>query len=172
MAVVLVSYLGGTDLVPLNDPAYKDAYGVPIYEYINQTQSELVTKTVDQNFADKTLSRPVLKDYGELWQTVTSSSGAVTIDFTSGNHASLTLSENVTSITLSNPTATGKVCPCLLRVVQDSTPRTITWPASVKWAGGTAPTLSTGSGDIDLFVLQTWDGGTSYYASIVGQDFS
>jgi hypothetical protein len=40
---------------------------------------------------------------------------------------------------------------------------TATWPASVKWPGGTAPTLSTGAGALDLVSL-FWDG-TQYLAS-------
>jgi hypothetical protein len=38
-----------------------------------------------------------------------------------------------------------------LQITQDGDGnRTITWPTSVHWAGGTAPTLSTGAADIDL----------------------
>ena len=43
---------------------------------------------------------------------------------------------------------------------------------SVDWAAGTAPTLSTGSGDVDVFVFLTVDGGTIYYGFTAGQDLS
>jgi len=56
-----------------------------------------------------------------------------------------------------------------LKVVQDSTARTITWPASVDWAGGEAPTISDGDGDVDYFVFITTDGGTTYYGFTAGQ---
>ena len=46
---------------------------------------------------------------------------------------------------------------------------TITWPASVKWAGGSAPTLSSGGQKIDI-VSFLYDAGT-YYATI-SKDFS
>jgi hypothetical protein len=39
-----------------------------------------------------------------------------------------------------------------IALIQDGTgSRTVTWPASVKWVGGTAPTLSTGAGKKDIF---------------------
>jgi len=57
-------------------------------------------------------------------------------------------------------------------VVQDSTARTITWPASVDWAGGEAPTISAGSGEVDVFVFYTSDGGTNFYGFTAGQVMS
>ena len=41
----------------------------------------------------------------------------------------------------------------MLQVVQDDTTgsRTVTWDADIEWPGGTAPTLSTGVDDVDVF---------------------
>lgn len=112
-------------------------------------------------------------DNGKIEEsTVVSSSGnAATLNARDGDNFTHTLSENVT-YTFSNPAASGKVTAFTLKVTQDSTARTITWPTAVKWAGGTAPTLSTGSGDIDVFVFITYDGGTNYYGFTAGQDMS
>ena len=82
-----------------------------------------------------------------------------------------TLTENVT-YTFSNPAASGYASGFTLKVTQDSSARTITWPGSVDWAAATAPTLSTGSGDVDVFVFLTVDGGTIYYGFTAGQDLS
>ena len=41
----------------------------------------------------------------------------------------------------------------------------VTWPAAVKWAGGTAPTL-TASGT-DLIALVTFDDGTTWQANAI-----
>jgi len=39
-------------------------------------------------------------------------------------------------------------------MVQDGTgSRTVTWPGTVKWSGGTAPTLTTDGGGIDIASL-------------------
>ena len=100
---------------------------------------------------------------------VTSSSNAATLNLRDGSVFTHTLSEDVT-YTFSNPAASGYASSFTLKVTQDSSARTITWPGSVDWAGGTAPTLSTGSGDVDVFVFMTVDGGTIYYGFTAGQD--
>ena len=48
-------------------------------------------------------------------------------------------------------------------VVGDSSARTITWPTTVDWPGGTAPTLTATSGGVDVFVFFTFDGGSNWY---------
>jgi len=103
--------------------------------------------------------------------TVTSTGGAATINCRDGNVFSHTLSEDVT-YTFSNAPASGRSFGFVLKVVQDSTARTITWPAAVDWAGATAPTLSTGSGEVDVFVFFTVDNGTTWYGFTAGQDLS
>ena len=100
---------------------------------------------------------------------ITSSSNAATINLRLGDSFTHTLSENVT-YTFSNPPASGKLAVFILKVVQDSSARTITWPGTVDWASATAPTLSTGSGDVDIFVFLTVDGGSNYYGITIGQD--
>jgi len=99
---------------------------------------------------------------------ITSSSNAATINLQDGDNFTHTLTENVT-YTFSNPASSGKASAFTLKVTQDSTARTITWPASVDWAGGEAPTISEGSGDVDYFVFITTDGGTTYYGFTAGQ---
>ena len=109
-------------------------------------------------------------DNGKIEEStvVSSSSGAATINLRDGDNFTHTLSENVT-YTFSNPAASGKVSAFSLKVVQDSTARTITWPASVDWAAATAPTLTATSGGVDVFVFVTYDGGTTYYGFTAGQ---
>ena len=109
-------------------------------------------------------------DNGKIEEStaITSSSNAATINLRDGDNFTHTLSENVT-YTFSNPAANGKVSAFTLKVTQDSTARTITWPTSVDWAAATAPTLSTDSGAIDVFVFTTYDGGTTYYGFTAGQ---
>ena len=102
---------------------------------------------------------------------VSSSSNAATINLRDGTVFTHTLSENVT-YTFSNPAASGYASTFTLKVTQDSSARTITWPGSVDWAGGTAPTISTGNGEVDVFVFHTVDGGTTYYGFTAGQDLT
>ena len=99
---------------------------------------------------------------------VTSSAGAATLNMRDGTNFTHTLSENVT-YTFSNPASSGYVSSFTLKVTQDSTARTITWPSSVDWAAATAPTLTTTSGGVDVFVFITYDGGTNWYGFTAGQ---
>jgi len=132
------------------------------------------SKTVTANAdGDVTLSQElVAKSYNETFATAASSSGVLTVDCETGNVFQSTLTENVTTLTLSNPPASGTSYALTLKIIQDSTARTFAWPASVNWAGGTAPTLSAASGAVDIYTLYTTDGGTNWYGFIGGQEFS
>jgi len=99
---------------------------------------------------------------------VSSSSNAATINLRDGNVFTHTLSENVT-YTFSNPAASGRASAFILKVVQDSSARTITWPTSVDWAAATAPTITATNAGVDVFAFITVDGGTNYYGFTLGQ---
>lgn len=100
--------------------------------------------------------------------TITSSSNAATLNLRDGNSFLHDLTENVT-YTFSNPAASGKLSMFTLKVIQDSSARTITWPSSVDWAAATAPTLTATNNGVDVFVFFTIDGGTTYYGFTAGQ---
>ena len=60
--------------------------------------------------------------------------------------------------TLDNPTNPQEGAVYILRVIQDGAgSRTLSYGANYKWPGGTAPTLSTGSGAIDILTF-VYDG--------------
>lgn len=88
------------------------------------------------------------------------SSTAININLQTGSSQKITLTGNAT-IVLGNPQTGGSY---VLRLVQDATgTRTVTWPSSVKWPSGVAPTLTTTANKIDLINL--YYDGTSYYGS-------
>jgi hypothetical protein len=98
---------------------------------------------------------------------VGSTGGTTTIDWDNSNNQTLSLTSNITSLTLSNPIAGASYS---LAITQAGTGSyTITWPASVKWPGGFAPILSTGVGEID--VISLFYDGTNYY-SVAALNFS
>src|SRR5690606_38149103 len=74
---------------------------------------------------------------------VTSSSGTVTLDYALGDYFTLALSENVTTLAFSNLPGSGKGATLMLHITQDATARTVAWPASFKWAAGSAGAVST-----------------------------
>jgi hypothetical protein len=83
---------------------------------------------------------------------------ADTIDWGAGNFQKSTLTGNVT-YTFTAPDGPGRF---QLLLEQDATgSRTATWPASVQWPGGTAPTLTTAANAIDIITF--YYDGTDYY---------
>lgn len=83
-----------------------------------------------------------------------------TIDWTNAPAQQLSLTGSVT-LTLTNPQA-GATYDLVL--TQDATgSRTVTWPAAVKWAGGTPPTLSTVAARVDRVTLKFT--GTTYHGT-------
>lgn len=101
---------------------------------------------------------------GETYFDAGSSGAAKTLDLVNGNVQKLTLTANCT-ITLTGPSA-GAYRSMLLYVFQDATgSRTITWPGSVKWGTAGAPTLTTTASKMDKILLDTVDGGTTWYGS-------
>ena len=111
--------------------------------------------------------------YTETYTTISSSSGTATLDCDAGTVFSLTLSENISTFTWSNPPASGTAYGFTLKVIQDASASTYTiqWPSSVDWANRTAPVLSTGASNVDHLVFYTHDGGTTWYGFVAGKDF-
>lgn len=111
-------------------------------------------------------------DYTESTSSPFSTAGAITFDLDVGNIFTVTLAENITSITFSNVPTTD-TANIVLVLTQDATgSRTVTWPASVKWSGGVAPTLSTTASAVDIISMFTTDAGTTWYAVTGGLGFS
>jgi len=122
---------------------------------------------------DEEVQRPDLVDYAISSSSPSSTAGAITFDLEVSNAFEVTLDENITSITLDNPPASGKYGELVIKFVQDGTGSwTVAWPASVNWPGGVAPTITTtATTGTDMVHLATWDGGTTWFAT-VAQDFS
>lgn len=120
-------------------------------------------------FPDSELIRPKIKDYSEALATNAAAGATPDIDLEDGNVHDVTLTANAT-FTFSNPLAASGVSFTLL-LRQDGTGGwTTTFPASVDWAGGTAPTLTTTSGALDVLTFITVDGGTTWLGFLAGAD--
>jgi hypothetical protein len=99
------------------------------------------------------------------------SSGTLTLNCSLGNVFAVSLNAAITTLTISNIPTTGNAFGITLAFTCDGTARAVTWGAAVKWSGGTAPTLTSTNAKVDIFVLTTWDGGTTWYAMVGGQNF-
>ena len=115
------------------------------------------------------------KGIQETKGTSTNSAAAITIDLATGNFFEIDLQNNnatVTSWTFSNMAASGKVSSWIIKFIQGSTARALTYPAAVKWGGGFDHTMSTADNAVDIVSMFTMDAGTNIYANIVGKAFS
>jgi hypothetical protein len=93
-----------------------------------------------------------------------------TVSLSSGGSFSLVLSGN-TTFTFANPPTTG-ASGFSVAITQDAggSGFTVTWPASVRWPGGSAPDLTATANKSDAFVFSTSDGGTTYTGLVAGKD--
>ena len=116
--------------------------------------------------ADQIINRPVLEDYAVQGSAIGATGSTQTFDMSVANFFSATLDENCT-FTFSNPPASGDFGAFVLELTNGGAFE-ITYPASVDFPGGTAPTL-TASG-VDQLVFTTRDGGTTYFGFVAGLD--
>ena len=105
--------------------------------------------------------------YGER-VTVTAAS-STTID-TQYNLTELTMSAFITTLTFSNLQASGIVHMWTIVTLGNGSATSVTWPAAIKWPGGTAPNITGTNTKRDIYQFVTYDGGTNIYAIIVGQN--
>ena len=92
---------------------------------------------------------------------------ALDIDLSTGNYFTKSISTSST-VTFSNPPASGTVGSFILQLTLTGASTAITWPSSVYWngdAGQTAPTLVDARTHLFLFV--TSDGGTTYRGAVL-----
>ena len=126
--------------------------------------NNIVTKLDKRVSGDLSLVR-----YSEAVSTVAAAGATETINLNNGPVHDITLDENVT-FTFSNPVASGRASSFTLILRQDgSGTNTVTWPASVKWAGGIAPTITADANAIDVLTFVTVTGGTEWLGFVAGQ---
>lgn len=152
-----------------------DLWGAELNTNFNTADSGYTTRTLDLDNNGYFQKKPILKQYGETWSAPASAANVITLDLSNGNHFKTTLTENITTITISNlPTAQSgsKLISIIWYVKQNGTGSwTITFPAAVKWSGGTSPTITTTAAYTDKIILTTTDGGTTYDGQIT-QNYS
>ena len=106
-----------------------------------------------------------LKSYDEYINANTATTGATTLDISSGNFFNLTLTGNTTFTYTNAPS--GRMVSFTIAVKQDATGgRTITWPSGTKWPGGVAPPATTAANAIDIWSVMTYDGGSTWVSSL------
>lgn len=97
-------------------------------------------------------------------------SGSLTINRQNGEYQALTLTGDTTISNFTHWPASGQAGRVTLFVTNTGSFNITGWPAAVKWAGGVAPTVTSGSGKLDIFVFV--NNGVHLYGTIAGQNYS
>lgn len=118
------------------------------------------------------LIQPELKDYRETIVPVTAAA-TTELNLAFGNLFLLDHSADITSLTISSVAASAAHRFELIRQKDASgTARSIAWPASFKWANGTAPSLTQTTSATDHFAFITLDAGTTWLGQQLAATYS
>jgi len=173
--------IGGSDKQIL----YSDgvgASGSPNLTFDYDTNTVGITATVDLNqgftagdtcyFQDNEVNRAKLKDYSEVvYDNGDLDTSPTILSFGNGNVQKLRITFGGTmSFGLVNPPPSNSNGTMTLIITDGATNGNAQWPGTVKWAGGTAPSLS--ASGTDIVTIMTNDNGTSYYGFVGGIGFS
>jgi hypothetical protein len=97
-------------------------------------------------------------------------SGSLAINLQTNEFIRLQLGGNLTISSFTWPTSSsGRMVHRILEI-KGSASFTVTWPSSIKWAGGTVPVLTPGG--TDVYVIYSYDGGATVFGNVVGQAYA
>tara|TARA_R100000152_G_C6774607_1_gene202490 strand:+ start:766 stop:2160 length:1395 start_codon:yes stop_codon:yes gene_type:complete len=124
------------------------------------------------DLSDDVVKQAQMKDYAETVYANGSKTAAFNLDLTNGNVQSFTVGSGTFNVGITNSLASQS--NSLTIILTNGGAGTITFKAgahdgggnSAKWAGGTAPTLTTSG--VDVLTFTTFDGGTNYYGFAAG----
>jgi hypothetical protein len=116
-----------------------------------------VTLTGTQTLTNKTITG---------FKETSTASSSNNFDLSTANYFTHTVS-GATTFTVSNTAASGSVSTLILNLTNGGS-ATITWWSGMKWAAGTAPTLTASGRDVLGFF--TYDGGTTWSGLVLAKD--
>lgn len=126
---------------------------------------------VDRSDLEGAVMGPELRSYYETQTTAAISAGTLAVNLSSGNHFAVSLNANIATFTIAGVPTTGRAAAAVFYFTADGSLRTVAWPTTTKWPSGSAPTMSSTNGKVDIISLLTIDGGTTWYAFVGGQNY-
>ena len=100
--------------------------------------------------------------------TVSIETNTVILELSAFSYFLINLNANITTMTFNNPKIAPQITSFVLQLSADGTIRSVTWPVSVRWPGGTAPVVTNTVDKVDTYTFFSYDGGISYYGFPTG----
>ena len=97
--------------------------------------------------------------------------GVVNIDLKVGNVHKIKLDSNIMDFNISNNPTALQAGSFTLILEGDGTTRSVSWGTEVTWPGG-APSIVSGSGNIDIYAFLSVNSGTEYVGLVITQNQS
>ena len=162
----------GTKVITCGRTIAGDAFNYPVYRVVaggTGTADGITYINMTNGFQLEAVSiRNGFRTINERVAVPSLSSGVLTIDTLDGPLQVKTLTANVSSIQFINaPASVGTTIT--LRLTQDGTGGRSVNFGGIRFAGGSAPTLSTGAGEQDVIVFQYFGSG-QWYGFVAGLD--
>jgi hypothetical protein len=135
---------------------------------LGHPSGDIVGTTDTQTLSSKTLTKPTVQGSTPNVSSYTpSAGGTATLDLSNSNVHVITMPAGNITIALSN-VSVGQIFS--IEIIQDSVgSRTVTWFSTIKWTGGSAPTLTMTASKKDVFVFRCTSSG-NYDGFIAGQN--
>lgn len=148
--------VAATDVFTLN-PGGSDEEQATVQNVITLAQNAVQTSVT-------------LTQVAETYTAPTISAGTLTINLANGTVFNVANNANITTFSITG-TVASKANAFTLVLTANGSGFTQAWGASVVWPSGAAPTLTTTNNKRDIIVFMTNDGGTTWFGSVVGQNY-
>lgn len=120
------------------------------------------------NWRGQNLQQPAMMNYTEVVTALGVGSGARALDLSLGNVFTATKNAATTWSFSNVPTVANRAVSCTLILTNGGTAGANTWPASVKWSFGIAPTFI--AAGVDILTFMTVDNGTTWHGMLASND--
>jgi len=168
--IVSSSYAAGlTTIVVRNDPGDQLDSGLSAVSY-GLIETSPASIPVTPNLAITWTQPQIFTSEQETQVTASIIAGGLTLNCNLANVFTVTMNANISSLAFTNVPVSGVAYALTLVMIADGTSRTVTWGASVLWESGAAPTLTSTNGKKDVFVLLTYDAGSTWLAYVAAQN--
>lgn len=145
---------------PVIASLYQDAGKTKLMTVPNTASDTLAAIAATQTFTNKTIVQKVTSYTPDA-------AGTATLDLTTGGIHKITMPAGNITIAISNE-AVGQCF--MIEITQDATgSRTVTWFDTIRWSGGSAPTLTTTASKRDTFGFRV-TAADQYDGFVVGQN--